>query len=170
MSSFEIIEVLEDISVRTRFSIDRSRAFDPFLFTGIPGWRVGWQDHLALALHASDRVDFPLIDMRARGEYPISNKEQHKRARSSTHILLDAMVFEGLYRKPEYYPEAWKRSVKGDPMYVYFNGTELLSPSGVVHIPCLYWHEGHLRYTFERLTEMPRTNAFCAVLEDHPFK
>lgn len=145
--------------------------FDPFRFTGVPGWHVGWQDHLSVPLHRGVVNSALYLErMLPQGMVAQSNHAQHIRLRQSTHILLDAKIFQEFYRNPELFQESWRVGPDGDIQYVYFSGTELLSPSGVVHIPCLFWYQGHLRYTFERLSHATRANTVSLVIKDHPFK
>ena len=169
MSVFETIDV--DVLLEKEFAVDRQQAFDPFRFTGVPGWRVGWQDHLSLCLHRGTVGSALILEDALRDtETAISNYEQHVRLRQSKHILLDAQVFEVFYRHPGLFQGACKGKPGSDERHVYFNGTEIVSPDGVVHIACLYRFQGYLRYKFERLTHTTRGDITSLVIADHPFK
>ena len=170
MSVFETIVLQEEII----FAVSRAagEAFDPFRFTGVPGWRVGWQDHLSLALQRGvvHRRALAFERMLIQGSVAISNQEQHTRLRHSRHILLDAKVFEVFYTKEGLFDQLCSLipGYNGDD--VYFNGTEIISPEGEVHIACLYKENRHTRYKFERLSHVARSNICSAVIMDHPFK
>ena len=170
MSVFETIVLQEEIT----FAVSRAReqAFDPFRFTGVPGWRVGWQDHLSLALQRGVVHKHALVfeRMLPQGSVAISNREQHTRLRHSKHILLDAKVFEVFYTERGLFDKLCSFVPGYDGDDVYFNGTEIISPGGEVHIACLYKKNGHTRYKFERLSHVARSNICSAVIVDHPFK
>lgn len=165
VSCVELIQVAEREKLFTAW-----QAFDPFRFIGVPGWHLGWQDHLSLCL-VKGTVDLLVLEKAFRGgETSLSNREQHIRLRQSRHILPDARIFREIYKNPDLFPETWKVGPDGDIQYIYFNGTEILSPKGIVHIACLYWYKGYLRYTFERLDHTARSNICSAVIADHPFR
>jgi len=121
--------------------IDRTQPFDVKKFLG-DGWTIAKEDDNSLKLTELDLSKVQLKDMLKEGELSISHKGKRKRLKEAGCIYLDAKILQILWENQEMIPSSWKKRIRGNPRYIYFDGTILRYLEGFFCVPCLCWRDG----------------------------
>jgi len=142
-------------------TIDRTQPFDPVKLLG-QVWTIEEQDERSLALTQVDLAKIRLEHMLKKGEDGITGEERLKRLKAS-YISLDAKVFQALWEDKSLIPEAWKQSINGNHIYIFFDGTILRHPAGSRNALYLYWRN-QWRWHYARLNYNRRVRDSSVVL------
>jgi hypothetical protein len=124
----------------SKIAIDRTTPFNP-TFIG-EGWKIEEQDQRSLKLVDIDLDTVRFETMLESGEQGITGKERLKRLKKAGYILLDANILLTLWENKHLIPESWKEKIHGNIRYIFFDGTELLSPRDSRCTLYLYWNDG----------------------------
>ena len=144
-------------------SVDRTEPFDPTTFIG-QGWGL-WrgpldgdglegeieQDERSLALTEIDLTRIGLRTCLRSGEHCLGGREFLRRLQAGNDILLDAGIFQYLWKNPHLFPLGLKEKIDDHRICVFFFGSPLRDPDGRCCILYLYWREGGLCWFFRHL-------------------
>ena len=76
-------------------------------------------------------------------------------------IGLDAKILETFWKHKDLIPEAWKKTVDGQPMKIFFMGSTLMNSAGDKCLLYVYWHNGWY-WDFEWFDAQMSHNCYAA--------
>ncbi len=141
------------------FSIFRVTSFNIGLFAESPNWSdyvIDEEDSRSLAITTFNSAEIKLVGMFKKDELKLSVEEKLKRQRNAGYILLDACVFQFLWKYQSFIPKSWKKKVNGMCCYIYFGGTIIRNLyNNRRYTMCFYWdgemwiwRMAHLNYSY----------------------
>ncbi len=132
--------------------VDRATSFDPVKLLG-QGWTIEEQEERSLALTRIDLAKVRLEHMLRGNEGWITGEARLRRLKEAGYILLDAKVFQTLWKNQTLIPEAWKQKTNGNTTHISFDGTILRDPDGSRDVVYLYWSGGRWRWSYDWLED-----------------
>lgn len=123
----------------TKLRIDRSQPIDPVKLLR-PGWTIAEQDERSLALKEVDLSQVRLVQTLNPGERCVQGEAKIQRLRSAGYILLDAKIFQTLWKNQRLIPKSWRQKTGRHATWIFFDGTVLASEKEDARcVLFLYW-------------------------------
>jgi hypothetical protein len=148
--------------------IDRTSPFDPVVFIA-DDWTIEEEDERALGITELDFTQVRFETCLRDGERYIKGEEKLRRLKEDGRIRLDAKIFQTFWENKHLIPPAWKEKrkddmTKDDMTLIFFDGTILRSPDGILYVLCLYWDDGQWGWSVRWLADNCYVSRPSAVL------
>lgn len=123
----------------TKLRIDRSQPVDPVKLLR-PGWVIAEQDERSLALKEVDLSQVRLVHVLKPGERYVTGEVKIQRLKDAGYILLDAQIFQTLWKKQHLIPKSWRKKTGRYATWIFFDGTVLAHQTEITRcLLFLYW-------------------------------
>lgn len=120
--------------------------FDPEKFIG-PGWRILNERITTFQLN---EVDLEKVILKSYvAPDTILTLRERERSFMSDEVHLGANFFLALWRNKKKIPKSWQEYIYGQPISIYFTGTELMDPFGRAVYLCLVYRDGAWDYDWD---------------------
>lgn len=146
-------------------SLHVGRSFDPAKFIG-EGWRLGKRDPRSRTVREIDVSKILLETRLEKNETFTDGDERIRRLDNAKRVRLNTDAFLAFWENQHMIPESWKANEKGETLYVFFDGDELLSPYGSRYSLYLYWNDGRWYWHYYWLDHDRGGRLPSAVLEN----